>query len=392
MTESACVERVVVPQGVLDSIRNTMNATRGPLYGRNVTEEGLTQILGLEEAWRDRHLDQVGEWRRLEDETGGNEEDDLVLFVSPEAVAGRHGQMTVSVETYDTNNYHSRYRALAITEGLSQKKVALVGVGSIGTKVARELAKHGVELLVFDPETVEIENPYRLGLGTPPELLIGRNKCAACKDDIHLNLPASNVYAFPFDVAESPGRFSEALTERRPDVIVLSADTADGIATTNAQARRMEIPVIHIALSDGAESGQIHMITGKSDDPCLLCMQPPADISVVRSPSLRPYAEDLGDTQRGVPALSVDTTIIASLATKIVLAFLATGDATDYFTQMGNRGQIMWFSTTPNTWVMEDFAQKIVASVLKTERCPGCWTPDVSDVVGKYRQRKDDRA
>ena len=55
------------------------------------------------------------------------------------------------------------------------------------------------------------------------------------------------------------------------------------------------------------------------------------------------------------------------------MAILAGEDMSQYFKQFDNKGDVMWFSTKPEgTWVLEDFAQKLVAKIQKNPDCVVC--------------------
>ena len=95
--------------------------------------------------------------------------------------------------------------------------------------------------------------------------------------------------------------------------------------------------------------------------------------------------------QHAVPALAVDTTIIAAIGTKVAMAYLAGDDIGRYFTSAGTSGDVLWFSTTPDTWILEDFAQKLVAIVQKRPQCSGCWMPTEEDILEKRAKERETR-
>lgn len=74
---------------------------------------------------------------------------------------------------------------------LRQKKVAIVGVGSIGSSVADLLAKAGIgTILLFDSEAIESANSSRHLLGADA---IGTNKAKGVAQDIACRLPHLNI-------------------------------------------------------------------------------------------------------------------------------------------------------------------------------------------------------
>jgi predicted Fe-Mo cluster-binding NifX family protein len=74
---------------------------------------------------------------------------------------------------------------------LREKKVAIIGVGSVGSSAADLLAKAGIRtILLFDPETIESANSSRHLLGADT---IGMDKAKAVAQDISRRLPHLNI-------------------------------------------------------------------------------------------------------------------------------------------------------------------------------------------------------
>lgn len=281
---------------------------------------------------------------------------------------------------------------MAISKKMANKVAVIIGLGSIGGKIAKELAKHGVELHLIDLDTIEVENPYRLNLGLPTEFLIGLDKSSATEEDIRLFLPDARIHAHKMDIAASSRQFDDLIGKIKPDIMVISVDTRDGTRQGATTARHFGVPLIQAVLSEGAESGQIRYVHNDSSGACLLCMDEQITEAGMQD-SRRQYAEERSVAQKAVPALSVDTSIIAYITAKLVMAHLAGENIRRYFTVTGSEGKcegdVMWVSTTPETWIMEDFLQKIVARVEKRSQCPGCWAPDLESIRRKMQQRKE---
>ena len=389
--------KIIISKLVVDKIRALGVFFRRDLFGQLCEKENVLQVVGLEPKLRNVPLEHVGYW------WGGVHFDPspvvdvtrkcVLSFLGAQLDATYQGQQS-DVLIYDPADYHSRHRSMAISQKLKGKRVAVVGVGSLGGKIAKDLAKHGVELFLFDMDTIEIENPYRLNLGLPLELLIGRDKCSATEEDILAAVPDASIHTYTMDIAAKRKEFDNLIGTIRPDAIVLSVDTRDGTQQANATARHHGIPLFQAVLSDGAETGQIRYVNIDPAGACLLCLDTgntTADISDSR----RQYAEEQSPAQKAVPALSVDTTIIASIACKLVMTYLAGEDVRRYFTVTGSEGKcegdVMWISTTPETWITEDFLQKVVARVEKNPKCPGCWTPDLEAMRKKQQERRETR-
>ena len=364
--------KIVMSTDLLREIEDG-SPSEGALYGRDLASQDLVQVIGRSNRFRGLLLEPVGRWSKG------------VVYVKEQAISlssiGSRSEHKCELELYDLSEYHSRHRQLKISEKLCGKKAAIIGLGSLGSKIALELGKHNVGLLLFDPDDIEIQNPYRLGLSQPPEFQVGQSKADAMTECLAWHGREDNVHAFPIDVAEQYVEFREQLEKHDPDLLILVTDTYDSIVAVNSYSRDSGVPVLHAVLSDGAESGQMHFVSGEGDDPCLLCLVP--DNAVMR-PTRRQYAEVTSVAQAAVPSLSVDTGLIALLTAKLATAFLAGEKVSTYFAQGEASGSVFWFSTSPKTWILEDFAQKLVAEVEKRPECPGCWSPSPEAILRKH--------
>lgn len=387
-TANRMPEKLEVPRRIVNQLRESLEPYQ-VLFGRDLPEEGIVQVIGLSENWHGLRLPPVaacngkGAYSNVSSDLGIP----MLTATATELSASFQGQ-SVLVEVYDEADYHSRFRGLTIAKKLAGAVVAVVGCGTIGWKVASELAKHGIKLLIFDPDTVSVANWYRLNQGGFGALSIGRNKGHALREIVLSDVPTADIEVLAIDVCREQARFRDALVRTKPDLLVISTDTRDSVMVTNAITRELAIPVLQITLSAGAESGQLFYTEQRPADPCLLCIAQSGVTSDLRD-SRQQYAEEVSAAQHAVPALSVDTTIVAAIGTKIAMACLAGEDFRRYFTSGGTTGNIMWFSTTPDTWILEDFAQKLVAIVEKRQHCRGCWIPTEDDIRDKHAKRKE---
>jgi molybdopterin/thiamine biosynthesis adenylyltransferase len=387
--------KIVISQLLVNTIRGLGTSFKQNLFGRLCEKEGLVQVAGLAPKLHNIPLEYVGYWRgdaHYDPVSTGDATHKIVMSFQGDSIHATYQGQPADVLVFDPAEYHSRHRSMTISQRLAGRRVLVVALGSIGGKVAKELAKHGVELDLIDMDTIEIQNPYRLNLGLPLEFLIGLDKCFATAEDILLSVPNACIHTYNMDIAAKSKEFDALVADIRPDVIVESVDTIDGTRQVNASARYHEIPLFQIALSDGAETGQIRYVANDTSDTCLLCLDSWAETTDMNN-TRRQYAEAESPAQKAVPALSVDTSIVAYIAAKIVMAHLAGEDVRRYFTVTGSEGRcegdVMWISTTPETWITQDFLQKVVAKVEKKPKCPGCWTPDLEAIRRKKQQRKE---
>jgi hypothetical protein len=220
-----------------------------------------------------------------------------------------------SVNRLDHGWIHGRDHNAEAAE-LRTKKVAIIGVGSVGSGVADLLAKAGVgKMLLYDAETMESANSSRHLLGVPT---VGREKSKAVAQEISRRLPHLNITAF--------GAFTDAHD------IIDSIQSADLIVSTTGHwpteyllnaiwtANPAIPPVLYGWTEPHATAG--HALAFKTREQCLHCVlddQGRARIAVTAWPhrttadipacggAFQPYgASELAHTHALITNLAID--------------------------------------------------------------------------------------
>lgn len=112
-------------------------------------------------------------------------------------------------------------------ESLEKSRVLMVGVGSLGSTVALQLARSGVgEIVLIDPDILESANLGRHVLGTDD---LAQSKAAALAEKIRHDLPTVKVTAF-MDFAELMLLKMPEIFESADMVIVTTADWSSEVA------------------------------------------------------------------------------------------------------------------------------------------------------------------
>jgi molybdopterin/thiamine biosynthesis adenylyltransferase len=274
--------------------------------------------------------------------------------------------------TCDLADRDLRFRDLIADKDLPGKHAFVFGCGSVGSRIARELNRYGIGLTLVNMDSLEIHNVPRWGFSDLAEAMVGRKKVVVIKERCEKANPAARVRAEARDFCEDIAYFDALFKEDPPSLVIASTDTADSLRDCNSLCLQYGIPALYVGLFDGAESGQIFFASGKPEDPCLGCILEEPYPAVSLRQTTENYAAEQSQAQYAVPALSTDIAIVSDLAGKVALAYLSGADLQQYFKNFDNKGEVMWFSTTPNTWIMEDFAQKVVAKVLKNPDCLAC--------------------
>ncbi len=170
---------------------------------------------------------------------------------------------------------HSRQLPLlgtATQEALAQARVAVVGLGGLGSFVALELAYLGVgHLTLIDPDRIELSNLNRL-IGAGPDD-VGRYKVEVFRDIIERLAPGVAVTAVPAPLVDS-GALDHAKTA---DLLLGCVDSHGARLSLNHLSIRYLIPLIDAGTGArlGADSlgprlgGQVQVVAPGAG--CLEC-------------------------------------------------------------------------------------------------------------------------
>jgi len=150
---------------------------------------------------------------------------------------------------------------------LQSKRVAIVGVGWVGSKIAEELANCGVGYLrLIDPDTLKIENLYRHAL---PKGYLGWNKAIGLAD--YLSHQVEGLQAEPI-AREIDDEIPGELLERwlaETDLVVVTTDKPRVQKQVGQRALILDIPSIFPAVYENG-GGEV-IVQLDRDDPCFGC-------------------------------------------------------------------------------------------------------------------------
>jgi len=149
---------------------------------------------------------------------------------------------------------------------LEGKRVALVGVGSIGSAAAEALAGYGVRrLLLIDPDRLAEHNFARHRV---PEKHVGRYKAVAMAEVLKDRDPKTEAEALTLDVVYDADRVRPVIAEA--EVVLVASDGVDSRRAANHLARRAGKPVVFACVLDEGAYGEVMRIRPPRTG-CLLC-------------------------------------------------------------------------------------------------------------------------
>lgn len=186
----------------------------------------------------------------------------------------REGQ-AVAVTRYRGLPVDERYlysRNLGRMKMLAGKTIALIGCGTIGSFLAKQLAQSGAgsnggKLILIDKDVLQPGNLGRHLLGMRD---LGRNKADGCRDNIMNDLPHLDVAADPGDAMTKFGAISRCAL-----VIDATGEEALSIALNHfAVAHRPNFPpVLYVWLAGNGAIAQALLCDGP-EHACYKCMKP----------------------------------------------------------------------------------------------------------------------
>lgn len=212
-------------------------------------------------------------------------------------------------------------------EGLEQKRITLIGCGSIGSKIAANLAASGVNrFCLVDCDFYEPNNSVRHELGVES---FGLEKERALLNRLTSLNPASfaNSALYRFQVGGNYPSSQELQFYdhvKQSDLLIDAAGMHGVSHFLNRLACEMKIPAIFVTVTDGAWGGEIvRVVPGKSA--CWMCW---CDQYYDNKPPSAPKATTEifapGCDQPTFTGTTYDLGIVANLATSMAVETLLT--------------------------------------------------------------------
>lgn len=241
---------------------------------------------------------------------------------------------------------------------LETMRVLVIGVGSVGSQVADELAKSGVgHIALIDGDRLEAPNLARHVL---PSRYIGMNKAEALALHLQEQIPGLQTRALPRYVDQAISNDELDWLLAGVELIVAATGRRDVQRRIGRTALTLEIPAIFPGLH-GHDGGEIFLQLTRRR-PCYMCFDA---FRMIDAPL------------EAVTALNADTLGVVQLAVHMILGLLDRGS--EYARLLAVPPGT---SDIPQAFVISEYAVGI-QSVPKQFDCPACGGhPDPHVVVG----------
>lgn len=201
---------------------------------------------------------------------------------------------------------------------LAKSRVAMVGIGSVGSSIAMGLARADVgHFLLADPDVVEIHNLSR----HEADLLdVGRPKVEVAARGITRVNPMADVQTCQENVFEwSERRLREAF--EGVDLIVASADRTEVQLQANELALDRGIIAVFSGLYEGARGGEVFVCYPRTGSPCYACLRSSGRLP--RSNHRVAYSNATGTADyEGEPGMQAGIQMVNQVSVQVVLSLL----------------------------------------------------------------------
>jgi len=216
--------------------------------------------------------------------------------------------------------FYKRVAGVIAPERLQCRRVVVIGVGSGGSRVAAELARLGVDLLLVERpgEVLEEHNIIRHLLGYRS---LGKSKLFELKRHLQNLYPFAHLTLCALDVVEDSELFLNRLEKWRPDLLAVCTDNEQSKHAANQAALRLGIPQVGAGVYDGGIGGEVYRV--RAGEACYGCIA--AHLQLKRPAKQQPMYDYNGadpfQTQ-STSALNLDIAQIALLQSRLALELL----------------------------------------------------------------------
>jgi molybdopterin/thiamine biosynthesis adenylyltransferase len=228
-------------------------------------------------------------------------------------------------------------------KGLETAKIVLLGVGSLGSKVAIELAKASCGVLILvDPDAYDVNNAVRHEL---PLTSAGVNKAEAMAKTIEAANPFCRVEAKRLGVGSNVRSAAEFLAAL--DGAALIVETTGSRAVTRIAQRYCQIAGVSLltgSLTRGARGGDMILLGTDDCFDCFLLAQQEGVIPVPEATPEAPLVMPVGCADPAFSGAGFDASELSSALAR--MAIRATGLTT--YPTLDHNWEVLNFASEPH--------------------------------------------
>jgi len=324
----------------------------GDLYGRYFEKTGVFNLFPLE---RQQGGSIIGELLPRDSKPTSST---LCGVITDTGIDFYSNGKRIATEVYSLyKNIFSRNTGILETSIMSQKKAIIVGCGSVGSLVALELTKAGVQhFILVDADILEYHNLSRHQCGIDD---VGNLKIDAVKQKI-LNInPKAQVITFEGIIQNLPKDTLDQFCVVGDTIFVGCADNRGSDVYTNQVSIYYESAFISIGFWERAYAGEIFYHIHGQNMPCYQCaLGDGSGLSARAEANHHVYSnQEEVEVLKFEPGLSVDIGFGTSIGIKLILDIL-NRDNPDYIPRLlDNLTQYTLICNTSNPEIGGDMVE-----------------------------------
>ena len=245
------------------------------------------------------------------------------------------------------------YTRMSFLKGTKNKRVAIIGLGAIGSHLALELARAGIKsFLLVDPDWYLPDVMVRQATNLSNA---GMLKVLAIREQIFLVHPSAIVDILPLRIGEAPQVHEKMRAAQEDlqniidmlskcDLIISATGDTDAEYTINEILREIGKPGIFASSTNGAWGG--HVFRSMPGQACFQCFIHYYGDSAIYTASSAPEKTEVYARGCGNPAFSgagFDSSIISNLAARLAVQTLLLRDGDKSYPE-ANYNLINWSS------------------------------------------------
>lgn len=305
-----------IPLTVFISEEQLQCAAGTELFGKYFEDTGIFNVLPPELADKGYSLGMVLEVDSAPAENG------FCAVKTLEAIDFFWNGEKITTESYGLyQSIFSRNKGILETDVMKTKCAVIIGCGSVGSLVAMELARAGVEKYVLcDADTLEYHNVCRHQCGIED---VGDLKVNALRRKI-LNInPRANVKTFGGIIQNIPKDILDEMCSPQETIFIGCGDNRMADVYANKIAIYYEAAFISIGFWERAYAGEIFYYIPHKNMPCYQCALGSGDLSGRVEANHHVYSNQ--ENVEGIkfePGISVDINFITSIGIKLIIDIL----------------------------------------------------------------------
>jgi molybdopterin/thiamine biosynthesis adenylyltransferase len=226
-------------------------------------------------------------------------------------------------------------------ETITNKKALIVGLGSLGSTAAMQLAKTGIgEIRLMDDDVVEPGNSLRWALGWQAS---GYNKADALQEEIKRQYPYIKTQAYTIKIGQYATRGRRENEIRENEIIEAALDDVDIILDATAdfnvnfylssKAKELGIPYIWVTTTYGVWGGVVGRVVPGETDGCWSCYRRHVDDGTIEIPNQdieESKVQPAGCSETTFSGTGFDSDQISLAAVRHVIATLSKNNTEGY--------------------------------------------------------------